>query len=352
MTLVVDATVRRGSFDLVVDVGVAAGERLAVLGPNGAGKSTLLRVVAGLTPVASGRVELAGRVLDDGRAALPPERRRVGVVFQDYRLFPHLTVRENVAFGPRAAGAARRTARRRADEWLARLDLGALGSRRPDELSGGQAQRVALARALAQQPDALLLDEPLAALDAETRGTVRGELRRHLAGYAGATVLVTHDPVDALVLADRMVVLEGGRVVQAGTPAEVSRRPATAYVARLMGLNLYPGTVERADTVSLDGGGRLHAVDVPRTGRVLVALRPTAITVHAAEPDRASHRNAWPGTIRHLELLGDRIRLDVAGPPDALVDVTPAAVADLGLVPGSPVWLTAKATETDAYVAG
>jgi molybdate transport system ATP-binding protein len=191
----------------------------------------------------------------------------------------------------------------------------------------------------------------MAALDAETRTVVRGELRRHLSAYDGATVLVTHDPVDALVLADRLVVLEGGRVVQTGTPAEVSRRPATAYVARLMGLNLYPGTAG-PDGVRLDGGGRLHAVDGPAAGRVLVAVRPTAITVHAAEPDRASHRNAWPGTIRHLELLGDRIRLDVAGPPDALVVLTPAAVAELGLAPGSPVWLTTKATETDAYAAG
>jgi molybdate transport system ATP-binding protein len=351
MTLLVDAAVRRGAFDLAVRVDVGAGERLAVLGPNGAGKSTLLRVVAGLTPARAGRVELAGRVLDDGRSRVPPERRRVGVVFQDYRLFPHLSVRENVAFGPRAGGAGRRAARHRAEQWLGRLGLDDLAGRRPGELSGGQAQRVALARALAQQPDALLLDEPMAALDAETRGSVRAELRRHLAAFTGATVLVTHDPVDALVLADRIVVLEGGRVVQQGTPAEVSRRPATTYVARLMGLNLYPGTVER-DAVILDGGGRLHAVDAPRSGRVLVALRPTAITVHAAEPDPASHRNAWPGTVRHLELLGDRIRLDVAGPPDALVDVTAAAVAELGLVPGSAVWLTAKATETDAYAAG
>jgi molybdate transport system ATP-binding protein len=351
VTLVVDAEAGRGGFDLTVDVRVRPGERLAVLGPNGAGKSTLLRVVAGLTPIRAGRVELAGRVLDDARTSVPAERRGVGMVFQDYRLFPHLTVRENLAFGPRAAGRGRREARQRADAWMERLDLGALADRRPATLSGGQGQRVALARALAQEPDALLLDEPMAALDAGTRMAVRGELRRRLTGYDGATVLVTHDPVDALVLANRIVVLEGGRVTQSGTPAEVSRRPATTYVARLMGLNLYPGTAGN-DGVRLDDGGRLHAADAPAAGRVLVAVRPTAITVHAAEPDRASHRNAWPGTIRHLELLGDRVRLDVAGPPDALVDVTPAAVAELGLVPGTAVWLTAKATETDAYVAG
>jgi molybdate transport system ATP-binding protein len=230
------------------------------------------------------------------------------------------------------------------------LDLGGLADRRPDQLSGGQAQRVALARALAQDPEALLLDEPMAALDADTRVAVRAELRRHLAEYAGPTVLVTHDPVEALVMADRLLVLEGGRVVQQGTPAEVARRPATPYVARLMGLNLWAG-LPTDDAVQLDGGGVLHVADRPATGRVLVALRPSAITVHAGEPDRASHRNAWRGTVAHVELLGDRVRLQVQGPPDALVDVTTAAVAELGLAPGAQVWLTAKATEADAYPA-
>ncbi|WP_310961836.1 ABC transporter ATP-binding protein [Nocardioides terrisoli] len=353
MTLRVDAQVRRGSFNLAVALRVEPGERVGVLGPNGAGKSTLLRTVAGLTSVTSGRVELAGRLLDaaapEGATAfVPPERRRVALVFQDHRLFPHLDVRDNVAFGPRSTGLDRRAARTRATAWLERLDLTGLAERRPDQLSGGQAQRVALARALAQEPDALLLDEPMSALDAHTRTVVRTELQRHLTQYAGPTVLVTHDPVEAMVLADRLVVVEDGHVTQRGTPAEVATRPATPYVARLMGLNLYAG-VPGPDGVRLDGGGVLHASGTPGGGRVLVALRPSAITVHTGEPDRASTRNAWPGSIRHLEMLGDRVRLQVTGPPDALVDVTPAAVAELDLRPGTAVWLTAKATETEAY---
>ncbi|MGN6252411.1 MAG: sulfate/molybdate ABC transporter ATP-binding protein [Marmoricola sp.] len=348
MSLVVDARVRRGTFELAAALRVEPGERLAVLGPNGAGKSTLLRVVAGLQPVHEGRVEIGGRVVADERLHVPAERRSVGVVFQDYRLFPHLSVRDNVAFGPRSGGIGRAAARRRAEQWLERLDLAGLADRRPEALSGGQAQRVALARALAREPDVLLLDEPTAALDADRRATVRAELRGHLAAQRGPTLIVTHDPIEAMVLADRLVVVEDGRITQHGAPAEVARRPATPYVARLMGLNLYAGTAA-PDGVHLVGGGLLHAADAPSTGDVLVAMRPAAVTVHAGRPDAASHRNAWPGTVRHVETLGDRVRLDVAGSPDALVDVTPAAVAELDLVPGRAVWLTAKATDLDAY---
>jgi len=218
-------------------------------------------------------------------------------------------------------------------------------------VSGGQAQRVALARALAREPELLLLDEPLAALDTRTRLEVRTELRRHLADFPGPTVLVTHDPLEAMVMTDRLLVLEGGRVVQDAVPADVARRPATPFVARLVGINLYAGELDPASsTVHLDGGGTLVAASEPGTaGRVLVGLRPSAITLHVTRPDRASTRNAWPGQVTGLELLGDRVRVQVAGEPSALVDVTPGAVAELRIEPGLPVWLTAKATETDAY---
>ena len=350
MTLQVDARVRRGAFELDVDLDVAAGELLAVRGPNGAGKSTLLRAVAGLTPIDSGRIRLDGRVLDDGLTFVPPPQRRIGVVFQDYRLFPHLSVRDNVAFGPRSGGASRPEARAGADNWLARLGLAALADRRPRRLSGGQAQRVALARALAGQPQALLLDEPMAALDADTRVDVRAELRRHLDDFAGPTVLVTHDPLEAMVLADRLLVLEQGRAVQTGTPGEVARRPVTPYVARLVGLNLYAGR-PTSRGVELDGGGRIVAADHLDADRVLLAVRPSAITVHTAHPEGVSQRNVWAGTVVGLELLGDRARLQVAGRPAALVDVTPAAVAELGLAPGRSVWLSTKATEVEVYPA-
>ena len=347
-------TARRGAFEVAFELTADPGEVVAVLGPNGAGKTTVLRALAGLTPLTTGRVVVGDRVLDDAAAGafVPPERRAVGVVFQNYRLFPHLSVLDNVAFGPRAVGVGRHTARGRAREWLDRLDLADLADRRPSQVSGGQAQRVALARALAAQPQLLLLDEPTAALDARTRVEVRAELRRHLALFAGPVVLVTHDPIEAMVMADRIVVLEGGRIVQEGTPAEVARRPRTDYVARLVGINLYAGTLDPADrSVALDVGGRLVATPAEGAGagRVLVALRPSAVTIHRDRPEGASTRNVWPGTVSGLELIADRVRVEIDGAPPVLVDVTPGAVAELGLEAGRPVWLSAKATETEAY---
>jgi molybdate transport system ATP-binding protein len=334
---------------------VAPGEVLGVLGPNGAGKTTLLRALAGLEPLATGSIRLGDLCLDDAATGrfVPPEHRPVGLVFQDYRLFPHLDVRDNVAFAPRSRGAGRRRSRALADTWLERLDLTALATRRPHQVSGGQAQRVALARALAAEPDLLLLDEPLSALDARTRLEVRAALRTHLTDFAGPVLVITHDPLEAMVMADRLLVLEDGRVVQQAPPAEVARRPATQYVARLVGLNLYPGTLDPASgTAVLDAGGSLAvtlADDRADGHRVLVALRPSAVTVHADAPRGTSSRNIWPGTVAGLEQLADRVRVQVDGEPAALVDVSAAAVADLSLRPGRRVWLSAKATETEAY---
>jgi ABC-type sulfate/molybdate transport systems ATPase subunit len=348
--LVAEVAVRRGAFAVDVALTVAPGEVLALVGPNGAGKSTVLRALAGLEPLAAGRLELDGRVLDDpgGGAWVPPARRGVGMVFQEYLLFPHLDVLGNVAFGPRALGAGRRDAERVAAGWLDRVGLGDRARDRPSALSGGQAQRVALARALAADPGLLLLDEPLAALDAGTRVEVRARLRGHLAGYAGATVLVTHDPVDALVLADRLVVVEDGRAVQAGTPAEVARAPRTEYVAGLVGLNLYRGTAEGHD-VHLDGGGVLHAVR-SAAGAVLVTVPPAAVALFTQRPT-GTPRNTWPGRVEALEARGDTVRVRVSGPPGVLADVTAEAVAETGLVPGAPVWVAVKATEVAVHPA-
>ncbi|HTZ44283.1 MAG TPA: ABC transporter ATP-binding protein [Jatrophihabitans sp.] len=357
--LTFDGTVSRGDFALRVALGVADGEVLAVIGPNGAGKTTLLRTLAGLARLDSGRLRLGASLLDDPAASVfvPAERRPVGLVFQNYRLFPHLSVRDNVAFAGRMRGASRRAARDAADGWLDRLALGALAGRRPAQLSGGQAQRVALARALAADPALLLLDEPLSALDATTRLEVRGELVAHLRDFAGPALLVTHDPLEAMVLADRLLVIEGGRVVQDGTPAEVARRPATQYVARLVGLNLYPGRVRAAagptTTVELAGGGELVALAADRHhaagDRVLVAVPPAALLLHAGRPERLSARNVWPATVTGLELLTDRVRVRVGGTPPALVDITPGALAELALGEGTRVWLSAKATEVTCY---
>ena len=340
----------RGEFDLDIAFTVRPGEVLGVLGPNGAGKSTLLRAVAGLTALSEGRIEVGRHVWQDGEVFVPPERRRAGVVFQDYRLFPHLDVRDNVAFAARSGRVGRSASRAQAEEWLERLGLASLARRRPAQLSGGQAQRVALARAMAHEPEVLLLDEPMAALDAGARIDVRAFLREHLADFRGPTVLVTHDPLEAMVLADRLLVVEHGRLVQEGTPAAVARQPASSYVARLVGLNLWAGRLEdAAGTVVLEGGGRLAVAPGNATGQVLVSLRPSAIAVHTVRPGDTSERNVWEGRVASMEVLADRVRLQVDGVPSALVDVTPAAVAELGLDVGLPVWLSAKATEVEAY---
>ena len=351
MSLDIAGAARVGEFELDVSISAQPGEVLAVLGPNGAGKSTLLRVLAGLHALHTGAVRLGAHLLDDParQVFVAPQQRRLGVVFQDHRLFPHLRVVDNVAFGLRARGADTRSARAFARTWLDRLGLGELASRHPRQLSGGQAQRVALARALACEPDALLLDEPLAALDVQTRAEVQGELRQHLGAFAGPVLLVTHDPIEALLLAHRIVVLERGRVVQAGAPAEITSRPLTPYVARLVGMNLYLGTAD-GDTVRVDGGGSVVAADAP-AGRVLAALRPSAITVHTEAPHGSSARNVWAATITSLAPLGDRIRVGTSGALPTTVDVTAAAVAELELTPGRQVWLSAKATDVTAYPA-
>ena len=349
--LAVRATVRRGRFTLDVEFTARPGEVLGVLGPNGAGKTTLLRALAGLQAVDAGRVALGELLWDDAAVGVfvPAEQRAVGVVFQNYRLFPHLSVRDNVAFAARAERVGRKAAHERADAWLTRLDLTDYAARKPAQLSGGQAQRVAIARALASEPELLLLDEPLAALDARTRLELRGSLRRHLTTFAGPTLLVTHDPLEAMVLTDRLLVIEDGRIVQVGSPAEVARRPATQYVARLVGLNLYAGRLTTSGVVQLEAGGKLFVPRDTAAGRVLVALRPAAIAVHRRRPEDSSPRNVWAGRISGLELLVDRVRIQVEGDPPALVDVTPDAVAELDLSAGAPVWLSAKATDLDVY---
>ncbi len=341
---------QRGRFSLDLPLTVTPGSVLTLLGPNGAGKSTALRCLAGLTRLSGGRLLLDGRCLDapDRGVFVAAAQRSVGMVFQDYLLFPHLSALENVAFGLRAAGAPRRPALRQATDWLERLGVGELAAVRPGALSGGQAQRVALARALAPAPRLLLLDEPMAALDAGTKLQVRSDLRRHLADFRGCTVLVTHDPLDAMVLSDGIVVLEAGRVVQKGTPREVARAPRTDYVARLMGLNLYRG-VARGPLVELDGGGTL-LTGAPHEGSVFLAFRPSAVALHRERPG-GSARNSWSGHVAGLEQHADIVRVQVEGSLPVLSDVTAAAVADLDLTLGADVWAAVKATEIHTYLA-
>jgi molybdate transport system ATP-binding protein len=347
MSLSARVVVQRGALSLDVEIEVADGEVLAVLGPNGAGKSTLLRVLAGLLPPDGGSVVLDGTtVWDDDGAHVPAHRRALGMVFQDHLLFPHLSVTENVAFGLRTRGVRKPDARAAAEAWLTRVGLAGLGGRRPGQLSGGQAQRAALARALVGDPRVLLLDEPLSALDARTRLTVRAELRRHLAEFAGSTVLVTHDPVDAMALADRVVVVENGGVVQVGTPAEVNRHPRTDYVARLVGLSLLPGT-GAGRAVRLESGGTV-AVAEEASGPVFAAVRPESVALYLGRPE-GSPRNVWPVTLVGATPHGATVRCELAGEVPLVADVTATAFAELGLVPGSPVWATVKASEVAVY---
>jgi len=345
-----DVRLRLGELDLVAAIEVGDGEVVALLGPNGAGKTTLLRAVAGLQPIDAGRVTVDRDVLDDPEAGIfvATNDRPIGVMFQDYLLFPRMTVVDNVAFGLRARGRSRAEARAEAHAVLDRVGMAALARAKPRELSGGQSQRVALARALAIEPRVLLLDEPLAALDAGAKLHIRAELRRHLAGFHGARLLVTHDPVDALVLADRMVVLEGGRVTQQGTPAEVARRPRSPYVAELVGVNLLSGTAAGERTVRLAGGAELVVADPVPGPEVAVAVRPQAVTVHRDQPD-SSARNTWPATVADLAADHDRVRLQLAGPVPLVAEVTPAAVADLDLTPGAEVWVSMKAVDLAVY---
>jgi molybdate transport system ATP-binding protein len=340
-------SVRRSeSFDLDVVLEIAPGTTAALLGPNGSGKSTTVDALAGLLPIDRGHITLGGRTLDDPgqHVFVAPADRSVGVVFQRYYLFEHLTVLDNIAFGPSVSGRARREAHAVAKKWMDTLDLGELAMRRPAELSGGQAQRVALARALASAPDLLLLDEPLAALDVATRTRLRRVLSAHLGDHAGPRLLITHEPTDAFLLADRIHVLEDGRITQVGTPEEIRRRPATPYVAALAGLNFLTGNNARG-TVTLDAHDRvLHCADTHTDGPVVVTIHPTAVALHAEEP-HGSPRNTWSTTVSAIEPLGEITRVTLGAPLPLSVDVTPGGAQALDLHSGSAVWVSIKATE-------
>ena len=350
MTL--DARIQAGvdGFALDVQLAVAAGELAAVLGPNGAGKTSLLRALAGLLPLSAGRVTLDGVVLEDPAEGIrvPSERRPVGLVFQDYLLFPHLSALENVAFGLRARGMARGAAMNQARGWLERVGLAAEGEQKPASLSGGQAQRVALARVLALNPALLLLDEPMAALDASTRVEFRRDLRRHLESFEGVRLLVTHDPVEAMAMADRLVVIEHGRVLQSGTPADVTQHPRSRYVADLVGVNLFRGRASH-DVITLADGGSLTAAGAA-DGDVFAVVHPRTVALYRTRPD-GTPRNVWEGRAVDLDLEGDRVRVRLSGLPSIVAEVTPAAVRELGLDRGDQVWVAVKATEVSVYPA-
>lgn len=318
------------------------GTTIAVVGPNGAGKTTLLRALLGLTPRAHADIKLGDRDV----TSLPPHRRGVAWVPQNGALFPHLSALANTAYGLRAHGVRRSEARRTAQGWLDRLGVGRLADRKPHQLSGGQAQRVALARALAARPRLLLLDEPLAALDQTTRAQVRHTLRGHLADFGGVCLIVTHDPVEAVSLADRVLVLDEGRALQDAPPTEVTRSPRSPWVARMLGRNAWPGTFGQ-DGLDLTAGGRLVVAEpLPAGTAALAIIAPEAVAVHRERPT-GSPRNVWPGTVREITASGSRLRILITSgdAPDLVAEITPAAAAELGLTDGVSVWTSVKATE-------
>ncbi|HUL84009.1 MAG TPA: ABC transporter ATP-binding protein [Actinomycetota bacterium] len=353
MPLDVAVTVRRGTFAVDVAFSAQDGETVALLGPNGAGKSTVVEALAGLVPLEAGHVRLDGVSID----ALPPERRPIGIAFQDALLFPHLSVLENVAFPLRARGTRADPARADALEILGELAPRVRTDTKPADLSGGERQRVALARALVTKPRLLLLDEPLAAVDVSGGPELRALLRQTLATFEGPRVLVTHDPVEATTLADRIVVLEDGRVTQTGTPSQIRAAPRTRYAADLVGVNLFvgslrPGEAGAGDLDTADGtvtvpwpdGIRRNPID-----DVIATLAAADIALHAERPE-GSPRNVLHGPIEEIAILGDRARVRVRTSPLLVAEVTTGSVERLHLETGIDVWASFKAVEVHLVV--
>lgn len=344
---------RPEGFRLDLALSIAPGHTVALLGPNGSGKSTAVAAIAGLIPIDEGRISLAGTVLDDPEEGVfvAPEKRRIGVVFQDYLLFPHLTVLENVAFGLRSHGLTRDTTVTRSRALMARLGLEALERRKPADLSGGQAQRVALARALVTEPELLLLDEPLAALDVTTRTELRYVLQEHLDAFLGPRLLITHDPTEAFLLADQIQIIEDGTITQTGSADEIRLRPQTPYAADLAGSNLIAGVA--SDRVVDVDGHLIHLADDLTQGPVLLTIHPHAVSIHSTQPG-GSPRNTWSTSVERVEDLGTRVRLRTGPPLPLTAELTEAARAELRIRPGSEVWVAIKATEigVQAHTAG
>ncbi len=345
MGLAFSATLAARGFDVSFEL--APGETLAVLGPNGAGKSTLLTLLAGLLDPTSGRATLDGAVLFDvgagRRLVTEPRHRGVALLAQEALLFPHLTALENVAFGPRSRGEHRAAARARALDWLGRVGVEDLARRRPAELSGGQAQRVAIARALAADPSLLLLDEPLAALDVAVAPAVRTLLREVLTGRSA--VIVTHDPLDAFLLADRVLILDGGRIVESGATAEVLTRPVTAFGARLAGLNLVHGRATASGFAADNGLEVPSAAPLPADRRLALTVRPGSVTV-SRSPDTPPGTSRVGAEVDDVEHRGDVVRVHAAG---LVADVAPADVVALGITPGMRLFVGFRHEDASIY---
>ena len=339
-----------------VDFGLAAGERVALLGPNGAGKSTLLSILAGILRPDAGRATIDERTLFDlggGKPRwLPPWNRGVSLLAQDPLLFPHLSVLDNVAFGPKSAGQRRSEARSTARRWLDEVGAGEFADRKPAQLSGGQAQRVAIARALAAEPRLLLLDEPLAALDVGAAPLLRRVLRRVLADRSA--IIVTHDLLDALLLSHKIIVIDGGRIVESGPTEDVIKHPRTPFTARIAGLNMIRGTGEPDAVRQPDGQPifGMHRTPVSNGDPAVAVFSPTAVAIFTETP-HSSARNTFAVTIAEIEPRDEQVRVRAARPDGATftADVTAQTIGDLDLYPGREVWYAVKATAVTVYPA-
>ncbi|MCB0827379.1 MAG: ABC transporter ATP-binding protein [Solirubrobacterales bacterium] len=343
-------------FDLGAGFTVGPGQRLAVVGPSGAGKTTLLRLIAGLARPDRGRIAIGSRpVFDRGLGIdLPPEHRRCGYLPQDYALFPEMSAWRNVAYGLRVGG--RTTRRARAAEILARFGAERLADVRPGGLSGGERQRIALARTLAAEPRVLLFDEPLAALDPATRNESMRQLDLALSQSGGPAVIVTHSFDEAAVLADRIAVLDRGRIAQAGSPAELSARPGSRFVADFTGAVVLDGEVAGTDggltVVAVDGGGMLRSVD-RASGTVAVSTFPWEISLEApGNAPRDSALNRLTGTVTSVTAIGNRARIGLAVPQPVTAEITGRSAEALEIRPGVRVTAAWKATATRLIARG
>jgi molybdate transport system ATP-binding protein len=343
---------RLRQFTLDVEFTAAEGEALVLIGPTGCGKTMTLRSIAGLERPDSGRIVCDGDVLYDGasRAIVPPEKRHVGFVFQNYALFPHLTALENVVYGPTARGVRRSEALDTARDALAQVGLTELGAQRPLQLSGGQQQRVALARALASGARVLLMDEPVAALDAQTRREVRAELRSVIESVGVATVIVTHDHIDALTLGDRLCVMREGKIIQQGTRAQLLTHPQDEFVADFLGLNLFRGiaVLREDDIVEVRvNGSKLYATE-KIAGDVFLACHPTDVTLTPHAPE-GSALNVISGEVAEIVHLGGTARVTLRGDLAIVAEISARSLTALALKVGDRAFASFKASAARCY---
>ncbi|MEA2506575.1 MAG: molybdate transport system ATP-binding protein [Actinomycetota bacterium] len=343
-----DVALPRQQFHIDIDICAEQGHVLAIVGPNGAGKSTLVQALSGLLALESGKVVVGGTVWEDpaSRLRLAPQRRSIGVMFQDLALFGKMTALENVAYGLRSTPMKKSDAMVAARRTLQRLDADDLADVRAGELSGGQAQKVALARAFAAKPDLLLLDEPTSKLDVTDQRETRQTLSTALFDYPGTALLVTHQPMEALALAQQIVVVEEGRVTQRGASNELQLQPRTPYVAEFVGVNLLEGRGS-VDHVRLTGGASVAVVGAP-SGDVLVAIHPTAVALHRTPPE-GTPRNVWRLDVAEVNLEGERVRVRLTGEVTLVAEITRSAAAQLQIEAKGPVWASTKATQVRTY---